>query len=179
MSESTDNLVNLTTIKDKYEDREGVKYATININNKVSIRLKSNNTSYYPYYFDTKYYQSIYYDEINNKVTIVLDLITPRINSRNYTLIIDLNTRQISQKGNNSEAPDTFSQVINTYYENNKPANIELEIIDIEKTGGSSKVTFYKNGKKYTRVVQLNKRGTKCVKCDGKLVPISKLKKTP
>ena len=49
--------------------------------------------------------------------------------------------------------------------------------------GGSSKVTFYKKvdgkTKKYTRVIQLNKRGTKCVKCDGKLVPISKLKKTP
>jgi hypothetical protein len=42
--------------------------------------------------------------------------------------------------------------------------------------GGSNKITFYKNDKRYTRVVQTNKRGTKCVKFEGKLVPVSKLK---
>lgn len=43
--------------------------------------------------------------------------------------------------------------------------------------GGASHVTFTKDGKKYTRKVQFNKRGTKCVKFDGDLVPVSKLKK--
>lgn len=60
---------------------------------------------------------------------------------------------------------------------------VNIPILHNTSWGGSSKITFYKKvdgkTKKYTRVVQLNKRGTKCVKCDGKLVPISKLKKTP
>jgi hypothetical protein len=42
--------------------------------------------------------------------------------------------------------------------------------------GGSYKVTFAKDGKKHCRVVQPNKRGTKCVMYKGELIPISKLK---
>ena len=47
------------------------------------------------------------------------------------------------------------------------------------RVGGTVKITFYKDGKKVTRVVQLNKRGTKCVKYNKELIPISKLKIRP
>ena len=78
------------------------------------------------------------------------------------------------------------------FYENLHTARGQLERITelIEKqqgqqpnttaspmSGSSHKVSFVKNGKKCTRVVQVNKRGTKCVKLDGKLVPLSKLKR--
>lgn len=42
--------------------------------------------------------------------------------------------------------------------------------------GGSKKVTFIKDGKKNTRKVQVNKRGTKFVRFDGKDIPVSRLK---
>lgn len=42
--------------------------------------------------------------------------------------------------------------------------------------GGSKKVTFIKAGKKNTRKVQVNKRGTKFVRFNGKDIPVSRLK---
>ena len=64
-----------------------------------------------------------------------------------------------------------FTHTLNCSNKNNKP---------VEKTalaeGGSSKVTFLKNGKKHTRNVQLNKRGTKRVRYKNELILLSKLK---
>lgn len=44
--------------------------------------------------------------------------------------------------------------------------------------GGGRKVIFIKDGKKNTRVVQINKRGNECVRYNGKLVSLSRLKLT-
>jgi len=70
-----------------------------------------------------------------------------------------------------SENTNTIVTVSHTKNKFDKIVNIQSE-----SSGGSKKITFYRNGKKYKRAIQENKRGTKCVKCDGKLVPISKLK---
>lgn len=51
-----------------------------------------------------------------------------------------------------------------------------LTLTERTPVGGSQKISFYKDKKKCQRIVQLSKRGTKCVKLDGKLIPISKLK---
>jgi hypothetical protein len=51
------------------------------------------------------------------------------------------------------------------------------------KAGGGKKITFYKKvdgkSKTFSRVVQLNKRGTECVKYNGELIPVSKLRLEP
>lgn len=49
------------------------------------------------------------------------------------------------------------------------PDNVRME-------GGN--VTFYKEGKKHTRKIRLNKRGTRSVMFGGQLIPVSKLKTT-
>jgi hypothetical protein len=54
--------------------------------------------------------------------------------------------------------------------------NPKNKLEPIGPRGGSPKITFLKNGKKHTRVIQVNKRGTKCVTFEGELIPISKLK---
>ena len=41
--------------------------------------------------------------------------------------------------------------------------------------GGSNKVTFIKNGKKYTRSIYKTKRGTKYVKLNNKEIYVSRL----
>ncbi len=48
--------------------------------------------------------------------------------------------------------------------------------LDKVNNGGYNKITFIKNGKKYTRKLQFNNRKTKCIMFKGKLIPISKLK---
>lgn len=45
--------------------------------------------------------------------------------------------------------------------------------------GGAPKVSFIKNGRKYTRIVVRNKRGTNCVKFKGELIPVSRLRRAP
>ena len=90
---------------------------------------------------------------------------------------------------------ETIIDMLNTskkLYEENERDQMIAEARRVEQAkandefghfGGSSKVTFYKKvdgkTKKYTRVIQVNEHGTKCVKLDGKMIPVSKLRKTP
>ena len=68
-----------------------------------------------------------------------------------------------------------------TEIESTVKVNNEWRIARPSTDGGSNteagqKVTFMKNKKQHTRVVQLNKRGTKSVKYNGELIALSKLK---